>query len=64
MVQEMIDLVGKPKTERLLIEADISPSMAGKLRRGNYDYEIGPIYRAAIGRALNAARALAKQEAS
>lgn len=64
MVEEMISLVGKAKTEHLLIVATISPSMAGKLRRGTYDSEMSFESVAKIARALNAARETAAQAAS
>lgn len=55
MVEEMVELVGKPAAERLLIEHEISPSMAGQLVRGKYEYKVRAIYLAAIERAHAAA---------
>ena len=57
MVEEMVSKVGQPKAERLLIEHEISPSMAYKLVRGKYGYEIRSIYVAAIEKAYGAAKA-------
>ena len=55
VVKEIVSLVGKPRAERLLIANEISPSMAGKLIRGTYKYEVGTLFAAAIERARLAA---------
>lgn len=55
VVQEIVDLVGKRRAERILINADVSPSVAGKLVRGKYDSEIGVLVAAAIDKARAAA---------
>jgi hypothetical protein len=57
-VREMIGLVGKTMTERLLIKQDVSPSTAGKLVRGTYNSEVGILIAAAIERARKAAEHL------
>lgn len=57
MVEEMVSKVGKPKAERLLIEHEISPSMAYKLVRGKYENEIRSLYATAIEKAFEAAKA-------
>jgi hypothetical protein len=57
IVEEMVSRVGQPKAERLLIEHEISPSMAYKLVRGEYDYKIRAIYVAAIEKAHEASKA-------
>lgn len=58
-VKEIIQLVGKPKAEKLLIGADVSPSTAGKLVRGTYESEVGALVAAAIERAREAAESQA-----
>jgi hypothetical protein len=57
VVQELVRLVGKPRAERLLIEADVSPSTAGKLVRGTYASEVGLLIASAIEKAKEAAKA-------
>lgn len=58
-VREMLVLVGKPETERLLIAQKISPSMAYKLVHGIYESKPGAFFAAAIERARLAAEKLA-----
>jgi hypothetical protein len=60
LVSEMVDLVGSSETERLLILANVSPSLAGKLRRGTYKSEIGRPIAACIEKALEQAKRKAK----
>jgi hypothetical protein len=55
MVEQIIEKVGKPRATRLLIEQEISPSMASQLVRGKYESEIRALYVAAIERAREAA---------
>lgn len=55
VVQEIVQLVGKPKAERLLIIADVSPSTAARLVRGTYESEVGTLVAAAIEKARAAA---------
>ena len=59
VVQEIVQLVGKPKAERLLIAEKASPSSAGKLVRGKYESAIGELLAEAIDRARIAAEKLA-----
>lgn len=56
MVQEIIGLVGKTRTERLLIINDVAPSTAGKLVRGKYESQIGELLAEKIERAREAAK--------
>lgn len=58
-VREMLEKVGRPETERLLIAQKISPSMAYKLVRGTYESKPGAFFVAAIERARQAAEKLA-----
>lgn len=51
IVREIVDMVGKSKAVRLLVKADASPSVAGKLTRGTYASEIGDLLAGAIRRA-------------
>ncbi len=55
IVEELVEMLGKPRAERLLIEADVSPSLAGKLVRGTYPSQIGILVGAAIAKAREAA---------
>jgi hypothetical protein len=55
-VQEMVSLVGKRETRRLLTIAGVSTSVADKLSRNKYEPEIGPLIGAAIARARKAAK--------
>lgn len=55
VVEEMVQLIGQRRAERLLIAQEISPSLAGKLARGTYESEVGPLIAAAIERARTAA---------
>lgn len=41
LVQEMVRILGKRKTERLLVMAKMSSSVAGKLIRGTYESTLG-----------------------
>jgi hypothetical protein len=59
IVREMVGLVGKIRTERLLIKADVAPSTAGKLARGKYESEVGEMVAAKIASARAAAEELA-----
>jgi len=61
VVREIIQLVGKPEAERLLIDAGVSPSLAAKLKRGKYRSEIGRLVAEAIARAKE--KALSLQDA-
>lgn len=60
VVKEIVQLVGKRRAEKLLVQADVSTSMAGKLVRDKYDSEIGVHIAAAIEKARTAALAAAK----
>ncbi len=55
IVEELVEMLGKQRAERLLIEADISPSTAGKLVRGKYPSQIRFLMGAAIAKAREAA---------
>lgn len=55
VVQEIVQLVGQRRAERFLIAEEISPSLAGKLARGNYESEVTLLTAAAIERARVAA---------
>ena len=55
IVQELVQMIGKRKAERLLISENISPSVANKLARNAYPSEIGELVAAAILRAKEAA---------
>lgn len=59
VVREMLGLVGKTRTERLLIAAEISPSSAGKLVRGKYESAVGEMLAEKIERARLAAAQMA-----
>lgn len=55
VVQEIVELVGKREAVRLLVVADVSTSVAGKLVRGVYESEVGALVAAAIEKARAAA---------
>lgn len=57
IVSEIVKLVGKSRAEKLLIRADASPSVAGKLTRGTYESEVGDLLAGAIRRAREMAEA-------
>lgn len=57
LVQEMVRRLGKREAERLLINARVSSSVAGKLIRGTYPSEVGELVAAAIEKAHAAAQA-------
>ena len=59
VVKEIVNKVGKPRAEKLLIAHEISPSTAGKLVRGKYKSVIGVFVAAAIEKTLEAAKVLA-----
>lgn len=59
VVREMIGLVGKTRTERLLITAEVAPSTAGKLVRGTYDHVVGEFVAERIAKARAAAEEMA-----
>lgn len=60
VVREMIGLVGKTRTERLLIKYDVAPSTAGKLVRDKYDSTVGELLAEKIERARVAASEMAE----
>jgi hypothetical protein len=57
IVSEIVKLVGKSRAEKLLIMADASTSVAGKLVRGRYPNEVGDLLAGAIRRAREMAEA-------
>lgn len=56
VVREIIGLVGKTRTERLLIVNEVAPSTAGKLVRGKYESAVGELLAEKIERAREAAK--------
>lgn len=55
IVEEIVKQVGKRQAQKLLVEADISNSVASKLVHGLYPSRVGVLVGAAIERARVAA---------
>lgn len=58
-VMEIVQMVGRPEAERLLISEKLSPSLATKLVRGLYESQVRALVADAIERAKEAAKAQA-----